>query len=336
MLKQLSHGDLARLFQMNRSNASVKSEVARLSQELASGRKSSLAEAVRGDFAPVTGIEMTLSRNAAYATAGREAANFASVIQNALGTIATLGDGSAEALLTASQAAQPDLVATAAADAAARLAPALSALNAQFGGRSVFAGEAVDGPAMADAASFMAALTAATAGASDAASLVASVEAWFAPGGGYDSAAYLGAAAPLAPVAIGQGVSADLGITASDTRLRDTLKGLALARLVADGALAGDPDGRSALLGAAGEMMLQANSSLTQLRAQVGEVEELIEQTGVARDAETSALKIARAALVEIDPYETATRLTAAEAQLETLYAITARMQSLSLTNYLR
>lgn len=335
MFNPLGHGDLARLFQMNQTTFSVKSEVTRLAQELSSGRRSDLAEAVGGDFAPITSIEMTLSRNAAYETASREAASLAAVMQNAYQTISSLAQDSASSLLQASQAAQPGLVSTATGSAAARLDQVLNALNTQFGGRSVFAGQAVSGPAVADGASLMSGLAAATAGASDAASLITALDAWFDPGGGFETTVFLGSAAPIAPVAINQGSFVDLGHTALDTEFRNTLKGLALSGLVADGALAGDEPARAGLLRYAGEALLTGEEGLTRLQARLGTAQELIEAENAARTSETRALSLARAALVEIDPYETATHLQSAQLQLETLYAMTARMQSLSLVNYL-
>ena len=181
----------------------------------------------------------------------------------------------------------------------------------------------------------MAGLTAATAGATDVASLMTAVDAWFDPGGGFETTVYLGSTTPLDPVDIGQDVSADLGFTAFDSELRDTLKGIALAGLVADGALAGDVEGRAELLQRAGEILTEGESGLTQLRARLGTVEELIEEADTARAAETSALTLTRAGLLEVDPYETASRLQQVQTQLETIYAMTARMQSLSLVNYL-
>jgi len=335
MLRQIGHGDIARLFQMNRANHDVKSELNRLSQELATGRRADIADAVGGDFAPITSIELTLQRNRAFDTTSKEVAGFAAVMQHAYQTISTFGSDSASNLLNASQAAQPGMIGTAAADTAARLQPVLAALNAEFGGRSVFAGEAVSGPAVSDAETFMADLTAATAGATDVASLMTAVDAWFGPGGGFETVVYLGSTTPIDPVDIGQDVSADLGQTAFDSELRNTLKGVALAGLVAEGALAGDTAGRIELVRRAGEILIEGETGLTALQARLGTVEELIEEADAARAAETTALSMTRAGLLEIDPYETASRLTAAQAQLETLYAMTARMQSLSLVNYL-
>jgi flagellar hook-associated protein 3 FlgL len=52
--------------------------------------------------------------------------------------------------------------------------------------------------------------------------------------------------------------------------------------------------------------------------------------------AEKTALGIARLALVEADPYETAVRLQDLQTRLDAFYILTSRLSSLSLTEYLR
>ena len=51
--------------------------------------------------------------------------------------------------------------------------------------------------------------------------------------------------------------------------------------------------------------------------------------------SEESALQIARNDLTSVDPYSTATKLQETQTQLETIYALTARMSHLSLLDYL-
>jgi flagellar hook-associated protein 3 FlgL len=46
-------------------------------------------------------------------------------------------------------------------------------------------------------------------------------------------------------------------------------------------------------------------------------------------------LQIARVGLVSVDPYAATSALTATQSQLESLYAVTARVSRLSLANYL-
>ncbi len=72
------------------------------------------------------------------------------------------------------------------------------------------------------------------------------------------------------------------------------------------------------------------------MRANLGTVEAHIETVSVQSASETSALEILKANLLSVDPYETASELQAVQTQLETLYALTARMSRLSLVDFLR
>eukprot|EP01041_Mallomonas_annulata_P037918 gene37918-61315_t len=57
--------------------------------------------------------------------------------------------------------------------------------------------------------------------------------------------------------------------------------------------------------------------------ARLGTVQAQIESASVRNESEASALHLARAELVEADPYETALRLQEAESQLEKIFTIT-------------
>jgi len=65
-------------------------------------------------------------------------------------------------------------------------------------------------------------------------------------------------------------------------------------------------------------------------------IEAQIDGATARNTAESSALELARAELIAIDPYKAATDLTSVQTQLETLYALTARLSRLSLVEYLR
>jgi flagellar hook-associated protein 3 FlgL len=125
-------------------------------------------------------------------------------------------------------------------------------------------------------------------------------------------------------------------VTALDPTLVETLEGLALAALVADGTLPGDAPGRALLARTAGSLLLGANTDLSSLRARVGTVEAQIADSADRNAAESTALKIARTGIIAADPYETATALEGVRTQIETLYTLTARLARLSLADFLR
>jgi len=96
-----SIGDLAQTFQSRRYNVQIKSDLARLAQELASGQKSDLSTAVAGDFSPIAGLERDLKANSAYKIGIAEAGLFATAQQTALATIQDISSELGSALISA-------------------------------------------------------------------------------------------------------------------------------------------------------------------------------------------------------------------------------------------
>jgi flagellar hook-associated protein 3 FlgL len=92
---------------------------------------------------------------------------------------------------------------------------------------------------------------------------------------------------------------------------------------------------RKDLAGRGADLLLSGLQPLIAVRADLGVTEARIEEARVANAAETTSLAQARNGLVAADPFEAATALEAVTTQLETLYALTARVSRLSLTNYL-
>lgn len=334
----LSVGDMAQAFQMRRHNAALQTHLVRLTEEMTTGIRADLSEAVSGDFRALAGLDRSLATLAAYKTATDEAALLTQTVQFALETVQDLATDLGPGLLSAATSGSPTLVATTAGDARQKFASVVSALNTQVADRYLLSGTATDRTPLADADAILSALDAATAGQVTAAGVASAVAAWFdAPpgGGGFLDVAYGGATVPLAPFGIGAGESATMDLTAADPALRDVLEGFALGALVAQGTLQGDDAGRSFLLKRSGEALLASGNDLAAVRARVGSVEARIAGAGARNAAEASALQIARNGLVAADPYDTASALQAVQTQIETLYTLTARLSRLSLTDYL-
>lgn len=337
-MNYVSIGDMAQAFQMRRHNVELQKHLTRLTEEMTTGVKADMAEAVSGDFRALAGIDRSLETLEAYATATSEAELFASSLQAALGVAADIASDLGPALLGSATSASPTLISTAAADVRQKFGAVVSALNTQVADRYLLSGTATDQRPVADAEAILAALTTATAGQTTASGIEAAVTAWFdapAGGGGYLDLAYNGSSAPLAPFQIGPGTTATIDLTAADGGLRDLLKGLALGALVDTGALAGNDAGRTQLIKSAGKGLTASGTALAGLRARVGTAEAQIADTATRNSAEASALKIARNGIIAADPYETASALEAVQTQIETLYTLTARLSRLSLTDYL-
>lgn len=328
-------GDLAQSFQLRRDNARLQQTFQTLANELSSGRKADLGRTVSGDFGALLGIERGLKANEAYATSATETGLMADAAQSALGFVADKAAAVTPALMLAEPGYDPTIVNAAAETAARGFEDAVSALNTRVGDRSVFAGVATDGPALADASVMIDALVTLTAGETTAAGVEAAVRGWFADGGDFETIGYLGAQDALSNIPVSEDERVTLGVTAQDDGLRGVLTGLAMAALLDRGILDADPAERAVLARSAGDQLLTSDFDLTDARSRVGVSQERIEEAKTRNAAEAQALELARSEIVAADPFETASRMRDVELQLEALYTATARMARLNLTAFL-
>lgn len=330
----VSFGDLAQTNLLRRHTTQAKSEIARLSQELSSGRAADTPLHVSGDLGPLLAIDASLARLAGYGSITRETGLFADAMQTGLETISNMALDAGKGLIAASGTAADSHVRTSAVAARSALQSTMSILNTRFGDRTLFAGVKSDGPAVTDADSLLTALETATSGATDIHSVEAAIDAWFAAPTGFSAMIYRGGA-PLSAVPIGAGETAELDITADNPAIRATLKGLAMGALADRGTFTGLTPLRNAMVQRAGEQLLTSESDRAYLAARLGSTQAQIDTAQTRNEAEAAGLQIARVGIVDVDPYETATRLQAAEAQLQMIYTLTARISRLSLADYL-
>lgn len=333
----LSYGDLASTFLTRRQSSGLKADLTRLGAEMTTGKKQDLGKALGGDFGRFAGIERSLKAVAAYKTANSEASSMLSTAQLALGNVQDIGHDLSPALLTAANAADVTLIGATSEDARQKLNAVVSSLNVQVAGRTLFGGASTDRPALATGDAIMAELMAATAGETAAAGIIAAVDAWFdTPGGGFETLGYLGSGNDMGPLVIADEETADLPVRADNSVIRDTLKGFALAGMVAEGALAGIVEEQASLIEAAGEHILTSDGDVTNLRARIGAVEARVDGAQARNAAEAAAYELARTELIGTDPYQAASELEAVYSQIETLYTVTAHIAGLTFTDYMK
>jgi len=337
MTSFVSIGDMALHFHMRQQNTQLKADIQRFAKEMTAGLTTDVSKTVKGDFLPLSEIERSLTVLSSFERANTEAALYASTMQTSLETLQDITHTVGPILLQASNARQPSLIETAAGDAKQKFIATVSTLNTQIAGRNLFSGAATDSKSLASAESILTALQTAIAGKTTTAEVWTAVNTWFdAPGGGFESSAYIGSDIGVSSFQIGTNDQAALDIKANHSAFRETLKGLAVAALVSEGALSGDPDEQFSLIESAGEHLLGAEGGLVALRAHVGFVEAQIENASAQNVAEKSAMEVAWNSLIGVDEFDAAARLQAAQSQLETLYTLTARISRLTLADYLR
>lgn len=328
-------GDLARGAMLRRQNTELKTQMARLTQEVSTGRTADPVRHLSAQMAGLADIEQSLTLNRSYKTAAAEAGVMASTMQAALGRVEAETGELANSLLFAKSTTGPVEVPIMSGQARDTLDALVSSLSTRAAGRALFAGSDVSVQPLAQADTLVSSVQAALGGASDAASVEAAVTGFFAPGGDFESLIYQGGSEPLGAISLGAGEAVTLDIRADSAALRDALQNSVLAVMAGDQSLSLTNADRQTLLARAGEGLLSAQGKMAILRGDLGQAEHRIEQASSRIASEISGLEVARNTLTAIDPFTSASELEAVQLQLETLYTITARSSRLNLVNFL-
>ncbi|NSX56696.1 flagellin [Parasulfitobacter algicola] len=329
--------DLSQSLQNRRYNSQIKSDLNRLAQELTSGKQTDIAKAVGGDFRPLAGIETSLTSLDAYKLITTEAQQYTATMQQSLEVVQTLSEDMSSTLLTSTDFTTQSSVRAAAREAEGKFESVVSAINISSSAGAIFAGAETAGTALADADTILSDIRTAIAGETTIAGIKTAIDDWFdTTGGGFETNAYLGSATARSDFKVNKAETVGIDVKADASEIRSVLKGLALAALADDGIPLDQPDNNSDLLDLSRSELLSATSGLVGLRAEIGSAEERIETAAVRNQAETASLQLARNNLIAADPYDTATEIQNLQTQLETLYAVTARLSQLSLVDYLR
>lgn len=327
-----SIGDLAQTFVTRRNNTDLKQRLNSLTAEMSSGQVSDLTRHLGGDRSRLTAIERNLGLLDGYAIAATETAQSLSVMQTALSKLDDTRETLANGMATITSSSSESEVAKAVASAKDGFDTMQRLLNTRLADKSLFAGTGSQTPALSD--TMLADLTTALSGLTDVDDITAAVDTWFDdPAGGFATSGYLGETSNMTR-RIDDRTTVTIGIRADDAALREVLKGAALGAIAGDLGLA--TEDRAALIRKGAETLLGAGQDLALAQGTLGIAEGRIEDAQAAQSARRTAWNAIRNDMVNADPYETATALQEVTLQLETHYTLTARLASLSLTEYLR
>ncbi len=336
-MTQLTIGDLAQSFQFRRQSGELSNELSRLAQELTTGRTANVRAALRGDTAGLAAIERSITRIDSFELAIKDSTLEVSTRQSTVDTIRLTTQETLGTLLLDETFADPLLSLTAAREGAQGFNSILKSLNGVIGNRALFAGTSTDGPAVVEDDTILTAIEAeiTLAGVTEPTDVEALIETWFAPGGGFDTIGYVGGANSVSGPQLSDSETLGRAPRADDVRIRDTLVGFAMAALVDRGLFMDQPDDTSEFLRSAGERMLNAERGLSDLQGEIGLDEARIDRAAAEGAAQRISLVAARAALIDVDPYETAGELQSVEVQIQSLFTVTARLSQLTLTAFL-
>ncbi len=330
-----SIGDLSQSFLLRSRNTAIKQDIARLTEELATGKTAQLRNLLIGNYAFLTDAERKTDVLSGFGVATAEATQFTSAMQLALGSFTDQAKDLSSTLITAGispSGSTPEELASQSRDTFKAM---IGTLNSSSAGRQLFSGNTTNQPPMADPDAILADLTAATSSATTPADMIAQARAWFDDPAGFLTSAYLGSADAIRPFAVSDNEQVTLDVRASDPDFFPALRGAAVAALAQDPGIALSRTQQTELFSLTAQELLQGQSSAINLQARVGFAEARLDVISTRNAAEVTSLNLARNALLDIDPYEAATRLEEAQFQLQSIYSVTVRMSQLSLVNYL-
>jgi flagellar hook-associated protein 3 FlgL len=328
--------ELARMQMLQRQAIATRDKLAVAAQEMTTNLKASRFEATGGNLTRLFALERSLDRNAVFSQTISLTETRLDIMQEALGNILSPVEDLAIDLSTSVSTGDYGAAQLHAQTARRAFSDAVGLLNTQVAGQSIFAGIATDSAALAPGDAILADLDALAAGAPDAASAIAAIDAYFAkPGGGFFATGYIGATTDLTPVDIGEGSRLDYGMRADQDEIVAALRGLAMGAVVAGGAFAGNQAERMALLDEGGRSLVAAKEGVADLRTHVGGLQEALEKAKAQRVSERETIDLARSKLMSTDPLEAASTYQALEVQLQSIYTVTARIAGLRFTNFM-
>ncbi|WP_428408787.1 flagellin [Hyphococcus sp.] len=314
--------------------ADLKSRAEQARTEMVTGRLADMKSQLSSKIGDVHLLrkaidDVTARQDAATRALGRTTASQTALTLASDGVV-TLG---ADLLSAVGQNNEPsiDIAAT---KARLQLDAAFSAFNTRYEGRSLFAGDAADAPALGDAETLLADVSAIFVGAADNAQLQTDLDFYFNdPAGGFATTIYTGGTGNAARTEIADGELVDYSAKADEQAVRDLLRHLATV-VVAD-QQASFVDRDLALSTAAGGL-IQADSDIVAIRSRIGAAEERIAAADSRLEAEATAYSLTYNEHTARDPYEAASLLQQIESQLQASYLVTSRISLLSLANFLR
>ncbi|MGB0499403.1 MAG: flagellin [Rubricella sp.] len=323
--------DLAQALVLSSRTARLGEAMRTAQSEMATGVRADLHAATGGDLARLHQLDTLLSRRTGDLDAITRFEQRAAMAETALANAAGLLEGRSEAVLAAVGFEDMPRLRSEALRAESAIEDVVAQLNTRLGDRAIFAGAAVGEMALEPGRLLVELRSAIAAWPGDPDTAIA---AFFAPGGGFETAIWQGADA--VPTRLSDGGTLGVPPTGADPAIRSVLEGLARIALSTDPGIAPSGDADAELARSGARLLATGEAALASLRGTLGTERERQDRAAAAIGAERAGLEIARGELVGADPYDAATRLQMLQGQLEALFVTTARLSELSLTRFIR
>ncbi|MDJ0858915.1 MAG: hypothetical protein QNJ03_07540 [Dinoroseobacter sp.] len=335
-MTQISIGDLSSHWSTRLQLTQVREEVNTLSAELATGRRSNILAEQKGDLSLIAALDRSIDINNRYRAANADTQIWLDAAQTSLESIQASASLSASQLMSAASTGSLPALQNASIYAQNELSAVISALNTTVGGSALFAGVETSKRPLVDHETLLQELSTVIAAATSTEDALAAIDTWFDdPMGGFSTVAYRGHASQSVQLVSSEQTALPFDVRANNPVLVNTLKALASAALARDPVFAGDAAAQTTMIQSSAERLLAEDANIAQVRGGVGLLQSHVEKDKVMLAATKAGFEIAFNDAYMADPYETASKLEAVTLQLETIYAITARVSDLTLARYL-
>lgn len=331
----LSIGDLAQTLRRQKEVGRLNAALDKATGELVSGRSADRAAATGGALGGLAALSRDITLAGAYRMAADTLDARLTAAQLALGMLGDVASSTAHEVLALGDALGLPSITLVGARAHDRIEDVLATLNSRHAGHALFAGMQSTGPATGTREALLADLRTEIAGATGPGEVVARIEAFFAPGGRFETDHYTGGPA-REPVRVAPGSRVEAGPTALEPSIGALLAGLSLAAIAGEGSPLSAREDRASMMRTAGLMLVGAADAVTGLRGTLGQQEERLERIRQSEATRVARLELAVNEVGSVDPFDAATQLQSLQTNLETLYTVTARRAGLSLVNFLR
>jgi len=332
----VSVGDLSQHFQSLQNSGRIKSDLAKLGQELSTGKVADVVEKVGGQTRQLAGVEHSLKVLDSYQRAAVETTLVLDHMQFALDRVDENRVAASATLLMISDQSQKHQLESASSAASHAFQDMVSALNSKVAGRALFGGVAVDRAPLASANDMLSDLRLNLVGVSSEADFLNIVDTWFNdPAGGFASIGYQGDMGPPMTRSIAQNENVEISGRADSDAVKRVLHATALGALSNDGIGMLTQTQYANIPHTSGVTLLGASSGMVATQTEIGQLQNQVEAAQTRLSSEQTSLGLLYNDITSADPFETATRLQAVQTQLETHFAVTARLSQMTLADYI-
>ncbi|WP_084621274.1 flagellin N-terminal helical domain-containing protein [Paracoccus aminophilus] len=334
-----SVSDLSRAFHTRLANNFLNKKIEVLSKEVSTGIRADIASHLGGDLSIITQLEDKISRLTILNKNAHHAELLLTSVQDSLQAIQDKSSKLGPSILAASTSGTADQIDILGTQAMEFLSSVISSLNTSISGRSLFGGSITSTSPFPTLDQIIAGARLTISGATTASDIDSALSSWldapFGDGGFFDNVYQGNEQAPF-KIPVSPGQTASINFTAHNQSIRDIIKGALIFTIAGDSSSSFSVDDKKQLFRHAGLNIINGNDRLSVERASIGAAQETVAKAILKNESEMTTLAISRNKFISADPFETALALKEAESGLKNIYTLTARLSTLSLTDYLR